>query len=160
MVRFWYRFIPENVSIISRGAVALAYHRIEPHLSDYMGTVFEEICKQYLWSLLLNGKATINFTDIGRWWGTNPKTRQQVEIDILGTADKSTALFGECKWKNEKVDLGVLETLIERSNLFFYENKQYYSFSKSGFTKGCIEKANELGNVTLVSYTEMLEEIL
>lgn len=104
MFRFWYRFVPENISIISRGATELAYSRIQPHLSGYMGAVFEEICKQYLWSLLLKGKCAIDFTDIGRWWGTNPKTRQQVEIDIMGTADKNTALFGECKWTNGKVE--------------------------------------------------------
>ncbi len=156
MFRFWYRFVPENSSIISRGATEIAYSRIEPHLSDYMGRVFEEICMQYLWTLLLNGKSAINFSDIGRWWGTNQKTKQQVEIDILGTADKNTALFGECKWTNEKVDLGVLESLIEKSRLFQYENKHYYLFSKTGFTKGCMDKANEMKNVTLVSYKEML----
>ncbi len=93
MFRFWYRFVPENSSIISRGAVELAYSRIAPYLSDYMGAVFEEICKQYLWKRLLNGDSEIDFTDIGRWWGTNPKTRQQEEIDIIGSADKNTALL-------------------------------------------------------------------
>ena len=39
--RFWYRFVPENNSIIARGAADLAYKRIEPYLSDYMGKVFE-----------------------------------------------------------------------------------------------------------------------
>lgn len=156
MFRFWYRFVPENISIISRGATELAYNRIKPELSDYMGEVFEEICKQYLWSLLLSGKCAIHFTDIGRWWGTNPQNRQQVEIDIMGTADKNTALFGECKWKNEKVDLGVLESLVEKSQMFHYNQKYYYLFAKSGFTKGCIEKAIALGNVTLVSYENMV----
>lgn len=157
MFRFWYRFVPENISIISRGAIELAYNRIKPHLSDYMGSVFEEICKQYLWSLLLSGKCAIDFTDIGRWWGTNAKTRQQVEIDIMGMADKNTALFGECKWTNEKVDLGVLEGLVEKSKLFHFEKKHYYLFAKSGFKKGCMEKAEEMGNVTLVSYEDMLK---
>lgn len=157
MFRFWYRFVLENTSIISRGATELAYNRIKPYLSDYMGSVFEEICKQYLWSLLLAGKCAIDFTDIGRWWGTNPKTRQQVEIDIMGTADKNTALFAECKWTNENVDLGVLESLIEKSKLFHYENKHYYLFAKTGFTKGCMDKADEMGNVTLVSYEDMLK---
>lgn len=156
MFRFWYRFVPENTSIISRGATELAYNRIKPHLSDYMGAVFEEICKQYLWSLLLKGECMIDFTDIGRWWGTNSKTRQQVEIDIMGTADKNKALFGECKWTNEKVDLGVLDVLVEKSKLFNYRNKYYYLFAKTGFTKGCREKADEMGNVVLVSYEEML----
>lgn len=56
------------------------------------------------------GKAAIDFLDLGRHWGTNPKTRKQFEIDIMGTADNDTALFAECKWRNEKVDLEVLET--------------------------------------------------
>ena len=155
MFRFWYRFVPANTSIIERGAIDLAYKRIAPHLSDYMGTVFEEICKQYLWSLLLKGECAVDFTYIGRWWGTDSNARKQVEIDILGIEDKNTALFAECKWRNEKTDLNILESLIEKGELFHHKNKHYYVFSKSGFTKGCVEKAEELGNVTLVCYEEM-----
>lgn len=155
MFRFWYRFVPENTSVISRGAADLAYKRIEPELSSYMGSIFEEICKQYLWKLLLEEKCAVNFNDLGRWWGTNPKTRTQEEIDIMGT-DKDSALFAECKWTNEKVDLGVLETLAERSGQFRYKNKHLYLFAKTGFTKGCIEKAAEMGNVTLVKFEDMI----
>lgn len=157
MFRFWYRFVPENTSIISRGATDLAYSRIAPQLNAYMGGVFEEICKQYLWKLLLSGKCPVNFSDLGRWWGTNPKTRTQEEIDIMGT-DKDSALFGECKWTNEKVDLGVLEKLVERSNLFSYKKKHFYLFAKTGFTKGCMDRAAEMGNVTLVAYQDMVKE--
>lgn len=156
MFRFWYRFVPENASVISRGATDLAYSRIAPQLQSYMGGVFEDICKQYLWKLLLKGKCAVNFSDIGRWWGTNPKTKSQEEIDIMGV-DKDFALFGECKWTNEKVDLGVLETLEERSGIFNYENKHFYIFAKTGFTKGCIDRAAQMGNVTLVAYKDMLE---
>lgn len=156
MFRFWYRFVPENTSIISRGATDLAYKRIAPELPSYMGGVFEEICKQYLWKLLLGGKCAVNFSALGRWWGTNPKTRTQEEIDIMGT-DKDAALFAECKWTNEKIDRGVLETLMERSALFQFKRTHFYLFSKSGFTKGCIEQAAEMGNVTLVEYEEMLK---
>lgn len=156
MFRFWYRFVPENTSVISRGATDLAYSRIAPELSSYMGSVFEDICKQYLWKLLLEGKCAVNFTDLGRWWGANPKTKSQEEIDIMGT-DKDTALFAECKWTNEKVDLGVLETLVERSTLFNYKKMHFYLFAKTGFTKGCIDRANEMGNVTLVIYEDILK---
>ena len=122
-----------------------------------MGAVFEEISKQYLWHLLLNGKCPVSFTDIGRWWGTNPKTRTQEEIDIVGFENKTTALFAECKWTNEKVDVGVLDKLIERSNLFNQTERYYYLFSKSGFTQGCAEKALKLGNVKLVEYKDILK---
>lgn len=157
MFRFWYRFVPNNNSVIMRGAADIVYRRIEPQLSEYMGAVFEEICKQYLWKLLLDGNSPVEFSELGRWWGNDPIEKKQTEIDIMGEQDKKTALFGECKWTNEKVDLGVLETLIKRSKLFSYINVHLFLFSKSGFTKGCIDKANELGNVSLVTYADMLK---
>lgn len=158
MFRFWYRFVFENNSIIARGAADLVYKRIAPHLSDYMGKVFEEICRQYLWKQLLSGNCPVEFASLGRWWGNNPKEKRQEEIDIMGEQDKNTALFAECKWTNEKVDLGILETLVKRSELFNYKSKHYYLFSKSGFTKGCEDKAKEMGNVTLVEYSDIINK--
>ena len=155
MFRFWYRFIPEYSSVIARGAADMAYRRMEPHLSDYMGNVFEEICKQYLWKLLLDGKSPVEFKELGRWWGTDPSAHSQAEIDIMGDQDKDTALFGECKWTNEKVEVGVLEKLAGRSKLFHYHKVYLYLFAKSGFTKGCIDKAKGLGNAMLVTYSDI-----
>lgn len=156
MFRFWYRFVPENNSIIGRGAIDLAYRRIEPCLSDYMGKIFEEICKQYLWKLLLDGKSPVEFKELGRWWGTDPSTHNQEEIDIMGEQDKDTALFGECKWTNEKIDVGVLETLVRRSHMFHYHKTHLYLFAKSGFTKGCVDAAAKINNVTLVRYKDIV----
>lgn len=156
MFRFWYRFVAENNSMIARGAEDLVYKRIQPHFTDYMGKVFEDISTQYLWKMLLSGKTPIEFTSLGRWWGNDPTTRSQTEIDIMGEQDKNSAVFGECKWTNEKVDLGVLETLVHRSELFAYKKTYLYLFSKSGFTKGCVDRANELGNVSLVTYQDIL----
>ena len=159
MFRFWYRFIPANASIIMRGAVDLAYKRIEPQLSDYMGNVYEDICGQYLWKRLINGESPVEFAELGRWWGNDPDTRKQTEIDIMAVQDRNTALFGECKWTNEKVDLGVLETLVKRSQLFHYNNTYLYLFSKNGFTKGCEEEAEKLGNVSLVTFQDIMDYI-
>lgn len=156
MFRFWYRFVPENTSTIVRGAVDTVYKRIEPHLSDYMGKVFEEICKQYLWKLLITGKSPVEFKELGRWWGTDSSTRSQVEIDIMGEENQDIVLFAECKWTNEKVDVGVLEKLAEKSRLFYYRNVHLYLFAKNGFTKGCEEKAVEMGNVEMVSYKDVI----
>lgn len=156
MFRFWYRFVQPNASLIVRDATEIVYKKIEDALSDYMGQVFEEICKQYLWQLLLSGKSPVEFHSMGRWWGNDPIEKKQTEIDIMAEQDKSTALFGECKWTNEKVDTGVLETLIKRSQLFPYTNTHLYLFSKSGFTQGCEKKASEYPNVHLISYAEMI----
>ena len=160
MFRFWYRFVPENSSIIARGAADLAYKRIQPYLSDYMGKIFEEICRQYLWKVLLDGEMPVEFKDLGRWWGTDPSLHSQAEIDIMGEQDKNTALFGECKWTNEKVDTGVLEKLTDRSRIFYYRDVCLYLFAKNGFTEGCKQSAARMGNVKLVSYEDILKKIL
>lgn len=156
MFRFWYRFVPPNNSAIARGAADLVYSRIEPQLSGYMGRVFEDICKQYLWKKLLSGDCPIKFMSLGRWWGPDPREKAQAEIDIMGEQDKNAALFAECKWTNEKVGLGVLETLIRRSELFTHQTKHCFLFSKSGFTKDCENKAEKMGNVNLVSYDALV----
>lgn len=160
MFRFWYRFVLNNNSIIARGAADLAYKRISPHLSDYMGHIFEEICRQYLWKLLLDGRSPVEFSSLGRWWGNDPAAKKQVEIDIMGEQDSNTVLFGECKWTNEKVGVSVLETLVQRSQLFSYSEVHLYLFAKTGFTDGCIEFAEKLNNVTLVIYEDLLREII
>lgn len=43
-------------------------------------------------------------TKIGRWWGSNAHKRRQEEIDILAFEERK-AIFGECKWTNEPVDI-------------------------------------------------------
>ncbi len=156
MFCFWYRFVMDNTSVIVRGVADLVYRKIAGQLSDYMGRIFEDICAQYLWKLLIKGNSPVEFASLGRWWGNDPRQRCQAEIDIMGEQDDNTALFAECKWRKEKVDLDVLETLISRSRLFHYLHKHYFIFSKSGFTKGCMEKAEELGNVSLVSYEDII----
>ena len=156
MFYFWYRFVVNNNSVIARGATDLVYKRIESQLCDYMERVFEEICTQYLWKQLIKGNMPIEFVSLGRWWGNDPIRKCQTEIDIMGEQDSNAAIFAECKWRNENVDLEVLETLIGRSGLFHYTKVHYYLFSKSGFTKGCMEKAEEMGNVTLLSYADIL----
>jgi uncharacterized protein len=157
MFRFWYRFIPDNLATINRGLTDVVYKKIAPQITSFMDSVFEEICKQYLWELNRQGKAAITFTDLSRWWGNDPKNKCEIEIDIMGTADDKSALFCECKWTNENIDTGVLDTLIERSKLFQYTNVHLYLFAKTGFTKGCIDKANTIGNVRLVTFDEMMK---
>ena len=158
LFRFWYRFIPANLSILQNGMIDLAYKNVSEQLNTYMGAVFEEISKQYLWELNRRGKAAVTFTDLGRWWGNDPKRKSETEIDIMGTDSKGSALFGECKWTNEKVGVGILDTLAERSRLFNYKKIHLYLFSHSGFTNGCIEAAEKMGNVVLVTFDEILQQ--
>lgn len=160
MFRFWYRFVPDNTASIQRGLTTIVYQKIAPQIPSFMGDVFEEICKQYLWELAARGEGTFSFLDLGRWWGNDPRHKSETEIDIMGTDGATVALFAECKWTNEKVDVGVLDILIERSQLFHYTENHYYLFAKTGFTAGCIEKAKAIPNMHLVSFDEMIARFI
>jgi AAA+ ATPase superfamily predicted ATPase len=145
MFRFWYRFVPDNAALIQTGMSDRLWRKVQPQIPAFMGGVFEEICKQWLWRENAAGRLPVSFVDLGRWWGNDPTRRQEAEIDILAVSDEGAALFAECKWTNEKVNAGVLDTLAYRSGLFHYREKRLYIFSKSGFTAGCEEKAKQLG---------------
>ncbi len=145
MFRFWHRFVPENNSLIVRGAADLVYARIKPELDSYMQEVFEEICRQYLWGKRLSGTCPIAFESLGPWWG------QGGEIAILGPQGKRAALFADCIWENEPVDAEILQSLAKKSKKFGYKTVHFYLFSKSDFTDECIELAEEMENVTLIS---------
>lgn len=155
MFQFWYRFVPVNLSLIAQGAGDRAYSRIVNQIPSYMGFVFEEMCKQYLWQENLKGKAPVEFTNLGRWWGNDPVEKKEVEIDMIADNEENEAIFAECKWRNEAVGESVLKELQHRSTLFHYRKNVLIIFSKSGFTKGCKELAEKMKDVYLISYRDM-----
>lgn len=120
-----------------------------------MGFVFEEICRQYLWKENLEGRTPVEFTDMGRWWGTDKTAGSQTEIDIIADNEQDEAVFADCKWWNEEVGEAELKTLQHRSMLFHYRRKILMLFSKTGFTDGCVKLAKKIGDVHLVKYEEM-----
>lgn len=157
MYLFWYRFVRPNSSSIIRGVGQQIYDTVvRPQLSDFMGAVFEEICKQYLFLPQVYSKLPFPIGEIGRWWGNNPKLRCQEEIDIMSVMGKK-ALFCECKWRNEKVDLSVVDTLQERSELFSYHDKYYCIFSKSGFSNEALSATEDDDNLALIDFDSMLK---
>ena len=88
-------------------------------------------------------------------WGNNPKNRKECEIDIVAD-NKESALFAECKWTREDVGIEVLDTLVERSELFRYARKFYYLFAKAGFSSDIQSRAAQMDNVSLVCFEEMV----
>ena len=158
MFRFWYRYVFTNRTLIETGArEAVWSKRIEPDYNNYMGLVFEKVCMDYLTERNAKGELPILFTSIGRWWGTDSVTRKQVEIDILAN-DGKEYLIGECKWRNEKLDLSVFQTLKEKADVFSKNRDRtwFVLFSKSGFTQAVIEEAEKNNSLILVDMNELM----
>ncbi len=144
MFKFWYEFIPKAVSVIEMGQGELYYRNVvKPLLHSFMGTVFEDMCRYYTLKKGISGEFGCFITKAGSWWGVeNIKDQngirvQSADIDVVGIDEKDRkAVVGECKFKNEKIDKGVYETLIRRSRIISKEYKvtKYLLFSLSGYT--------------------------
>ena len=158
MFRFWYRYVFANRTLIETGAQqALWAKRIEPDYNSYMGLVFEKVCTDYLSIKNAKGELPILFTSIGRWWGTNPATHVQEEIDLIAN-DGKDYIFGECKWRNEKLDLSVLRELKNKADIYSKNRKRtyYVLFSKSGFTDTVINEANSDNSIILIELSDLM----
>ena len=155
MFLFWYRFVRPNLSGIMRGIGETIYGvSVKPQISHFMGYIFEEICKQYLYLPQIYMTLPFPAGEFARWWRNNPKKKRQEEIDLMAE-NGLEAIFGECKWRNELADVDILETLQERSGLFHYQKQSYMIFSKTGFTEKLKLREQEEENVRLISFEDM-----
>jgi len=153
--RFWYRFVPQNTSAISAGRIERIYDAvIKKYYSDYMGLIFEQMCREYLFQYAED--VPVVLSDIGQWWGTDPKAKKEVQIDIVGTPTEGNEyVIGSCKYRNTPVGVDELELLKHYAEVFGKGEKyHYYIFSKAGFTQGLQELADK-GEVKLVTLEDM-----
>ncbi len=158
MFRFWYRYVFANRTLIETGARQAVWEkRIEPNYNSYMGLVFEKVCADYLIARNAEGKLPILFTSIGRWWGTDSKTHNQTEIDLIA-ADGNDYLICECKWRNEKIDSSVLNGLREKADVFCEKRNGtwFVLFSKAGFTDAVIREAEKDSHIILVDLPQLM----
>ncbi len=156
--RFWYRFVPKNMSAIVTGRIGQIYDQaIKQYYSEYMGLVFEQICKDYL--LRYADNLPFVLSEVGQWWGSDAKTKKEIQIDIVGTPlEGNEYLIGSCKYKKEKIGIDELELLKEYAKVFGKGSSyRYCIFSKGGFTDGLIETAKK-ENVMLFTMEEIYGE--
>lgn len=162
MFRFWYRFIPNHAFMISSGDAEAIYDGcVKPVLHDFMGAIYEEMCRQYLQKLNRCNLLPFKLQKLGRWWGNNPIRRCEMELDIVGiNEDMRSSLYGECKFRNEPMEKEIMDELLERSMIFTkYPVKHYALFSKAGFRENLREAAQEKG-ILLVTLAEMYMDVV
>ena len=153
--RFWYRFVPKNMSIISAERMSTVYEQaVKKYYPDYMGLIFEKMCQEYLNRYAKD--LPIMLSSIGQWWGTDSAARKEIQIDIVGTAvDGDEFIIGSCKYRNEPIGIDELQLIrsyasVFRKNGTFY----YYIFSKGGFTNSLLE-AEKRGEVRLITLEDL-----
>lgn len=95
-VAFWHRFVSP---MISAGMIGLGpgerlwTEQVEPRLDDYMGGVFESVCRDFV---RRGGGLPFQPVRVGEWWDAG----SQNEIDVVALGAEKQLLAGECKWGN------------------------------------------------------------
>ncbi len=157
--RFWYRFVPRNMSVISAGRIRQVYQlAAKQFYADYMGLVFEQMCREYLLRYVQN--LPFLLSEVGQWWGTDTQTRKEVQIDLVGVPmEGNEYLIGSCKYRNEKIGTEELELLRRYAAVFRRDGRfRYYIFSKGGFTTALLEMEKQ-GEVTLLTLEDIYKNI-
>ena len=157
MYRFWYRFVPMARAAIEMDRGDIYYNKyVKGKLHEFMGEIFEYMCRYYTLSKGLQGELKCFVTNTGKWWGTG-HDRKPTDIDVVGIDNVSNqAIFGECKFKNEPVDKAVYDRLMARKGLIDrkYSEVQYAFFSLSGYSEWVKENA-DTENVKLFTLEDL-----
>lgn len=152
--KFYFRFVYPNISELEESDVDGVYeYMVEPFLNEYASYVFEDVCIQYMRKLNKKQSLSFRYSKIGRWW------KKQIEIDILAMDNNENGIFGECKWKNSKMNKNDLERLREKSLAVeeHFESKYYYLFSRSGFTDELVKIAEVDSGIKLITLEDIFE---
>lgn len=161
---YWYAFASKNIGAIEMGAGRAVAQKTASSqaLTTYVGRQFESACLQ--WLARENAKNALPFlaTSFGRWWGSDPQTKEEVDIDVIA-ADKesSSALFSECKWRNSFDESHAIDLLERRSALVKgFENRWLVLFSKNPASAGTLKKASERNDLQFVTVDDLYADML
>lgn len=70
MFKFCYQFVSDGMGAIELDCGEIFYQNVvKPKISEFMGSVFEQICKHYTLICGVTGKLDYFVTTVGRWWG-------------------------------------------------------------------------------------------
>ena len=125
---FWFEFVYPNKSLIEEDKQDILMKNVNERLQIHYSFVFEQVCRELIWDI------SPEVNRVGRWW------QKSEEIDVVGLNEKeNTVLFGECKWSKNRVDIKLLDDLIQKSKYVDWKigkrKERFILFSKSGFTE-------------------------
>jgi hypothetical protein len=141
MIAFWHAFVRPNMTAIASGEGNEVYDTVvERGFADFMGKSFERVCLAYA-ALHVKEQLGSPAREVGQIWG-----HKAFDIDVAGRLlDGRTYFYGECKWRSNPIDLGMVALLKQRAEETSYgkanPGKQFLFFSRSGFKDDVVEMA-------------------
>lgn len=150
---FWFRFIESDPGGIEWDGAEQVTEGIMAELSEYMGGVFEDMCRD--WTALANVARAlpVRLRDVGQWWNANH------QVDVVGVDERRRVILtGEAKWTNRGFGMADLETYLGHVRAMtglVSPGGHHVLFSKDGFTEPVQEWARR-AQATLCTPVEML----
>lgn len=102
-LRFWFRFIYPNQSLIEMGRFDLLREYIDKNYEQYSGLILEKYFREKI-------SESLRVTEIGSYWDS--KGENEIDIVALNDLDK-TSIIAEVKRNAKKIDMVKLETKVK-----------------------------------------------
>lgn len=149
-ILFWFKFIYPNISLIESGQADAVLEQIRQNLIvNHTAHIYEDICQEKLRSINGSEKLGFLYNEIGRWWDN----KNEIDIVALNSVGNEI-LFGECKFRQRKMDVEVLAELIEKAARVPWNQgdrvEKYILFSISGYTDELVKLVGERKDVILM----------
>ena len=166
-IRFWYRFVHPNRSRLETGdPSAIWTYQVQPLLNDYMGKVFERICRE----AFRRHHSSWGYADAAQWarWEGQDRNRRGIEIDTVALLDNDRILTGEIKWTTRPSEYDIHRDLLRnlddlarsgqgwaRDALSPDRSAGFLYCSAGGFSAEFQQRAEQDGNVRLVTLADL-----
>ena len=140
-IKFWFSFVYPNLGFLESGNINIVMDKIQKSLiSHHTAFIYEDVCKEKMWTLNANNAWPFNFSALGRYWDKN------TEIDIAALDNQGKNLIlGECKYQTKPVDVDVFTNLQAKAEFVDWNkserNTYFILFSISGFSPQLIQLA-------------------
>lgn len=112
-LRFHYRFVVPNLSLLESGHVDAVRADVARAMTGHVAGIWEELARESVPFLGLHGR---EWGAASRWWGVGTDGRR-MEIDVVAESlDREAILVGEAKWTQDSVAADVLmASLMDRA---------------------------------------------
>ncbi len=149
---FWYYFVPDNMSDIAlNNGDKVFEEKIEKNMNLYLKTKFPDLCRDYINKLKKEDKIKLDIKENNVWWNKDET------IDIIAGSGLE-AIVADCFWTDDEIGVNEFNKLEAKAKDVDVIERDYYLFSKNGFSKELMTLAKERNDLKLVSFSEMVSD--
>ncbi len=158
VLRFYYKFLFNNVEKIEAGYGSILYERLKDDIDQFIAHSFEDISISYVEYLGKTGKLNGIFYPIENLTIEKSELCRSIEIDGIAKDEKNLLVI-KCKFRNSKRTINDFVHMKENMSIKMfssYRHIDYYIISKGGFDDSLLNLKDK--NLHLVTLDDMFNQ--